>query len=468
MPLTFASSLWVICVAGAVASQAAFAATPAPSPTPPPTKGALEPLRLHPQNPHYFLFRGKPALLITSGEHYGAVMNLDFDYVPYLDELKAKGLNLTRLFSGAYCEEWGKPFNTLRPEPNRFLTPWARSATPGFAVGGNKFDLSKWDPVYFARLKDFVAQAGKRGVVVEYVFFCVYYADAQWNISPFKVSNNVNGVGTCSREAATSLGCGNLLAVQDAFVTKVLQELQDFDNVYFELCNEGGAGDWKDHLIETITKTEAGLPNQHLIASDPTDNPKVSIFNIHYAKPRDVDNLYARGRAVAFDETGFQGGGDLPYRADAWDFLLAGGSVYDNLDWSFTVAKPDGTAPTQPNLGGGSPALREQLKVLADFLHAFNLLKMKPDQAILKGGLPQGTAARALVESGKQYAVFLRGGKQADLVLDLPAGTYKAEWVNTKTGAVAKSEPFTHGGGPKTLASPPYDADIALRVLAEK
>jgi hypothetical protein len=30
------------------------------------------PIRLHPANPHYFLFRGKAVALITSGEHYGA------------------------------------------------------------------------------------------------------------------------------------------------------------------------------------------------------------------------------------------------------------------------------------------------------------------------------------------------------------------------------------------------------------
>ena len=33
------------------------------------------------QNPHYHEFRGKPTVLITAGEHYGAVMNLDFDYI---------------------------------------------------------------------------------------------------------------------------------------------------------------------------------------------------------------------------------------------------------------------------------------------------------------------------------------------------------------------------------------------------
>jgi len=54
---------------------------------------AKEPLRLHPDNPRYFEFRGQPAVLITSGEHYGAVINLDFDYIAYLDELEDHGFN---------------------------------------------------------------------------------------------------------------------------------------------------------------------------------------------------------------------------------------------------------------------------------------------------------------------------------------------------------------------------------------
>ena len=50
-------------------------------------------MRLHPENPHYFLFGGKPTVLITSGEHYGAVLNREFDYKRYLDtyERRAAG-----------------------------------------------------------------------------------------------------------------------------------------------------------------------------------------------------------------------------------------------------------------------------------------------------------------------------------------------------------------------------------------
>jgi len=65
---------------------------------------AAAPLRLHPENPHYFLFRERPTVLVTSGEHYGAVINLDFDYKVYLAELQRHGLNHTRTFAGAYRE----------------------------------------------------------------------------------------------------------------------------------------------------------------------------------------------------------------------------------------------------------------------------------------------------------------------------------------------------------------------------
>lgn len=47
----------------------------------------LPAFQLHPDNPRYFLFRGRPTVVVTSGEHYGAVLNLDFDFRRYLDTL---------------------------------------------------------------------------------------------------------------------------------------------------------------------------------------------------------------------------------------------------------------------------------------------------------------------------------------------------------------------------------------------
>ncbi len=93
-----------------------------------------KPIALHPDNPHYFIYKNKPTILITSAEHYGAVLNLDFDYKKYLDELQRHDLNLTRLFTGAYVEPPGAfniDKNVLAPASGRYSSPWLRSAEPG-------------------------------------------------------------------------------------------------------------------------------------------------------------------------------------------------------------------------------------------------------------------------------------------------------------------------------------------------
>ena len=53
---------------------------------------------LHPENRHYFLFRGEPIVLVTASEHYGAVLNRNMDYVRYLDEAADKKMTLSRCF----------------------------------------------------------------------------------------------------------------------------------------------------------------------------------------------------------------------------------------------------------------------------------------------------------------------------------------------------------------------------------
>ena len=65
---------------------------------------AAEPIGLHPGNPRYFQWRGRPAVLMASGEHYGAVVTPDFDYRKFLATVQAAGLNRTRLFLGDYVE----------------------------------------------------------------------------------------------------------------------------------------------------------------------------------------------------------------------------------------------------------------------------------------------------------------------------------------------------------------------------
>src|SRR5262245_46642347 len=384
-----------------------------------------DPLALHPTNPHYFHFRGQPTVLVTSAEHYGAVINTDFEYGKYLDTLAADGLNLTRLWVGPYCEPpgaFGIADNTLAPQAGKVIFPWGRTDQPGYANGGNKFDLTKWDDAFFNRLKDFVAKAGKAGVVVEVNLFCPFYEEAMWKLSPFHESNNVNGVGKLQRTDVYTLDRhAGLLTLQVEMVRKMVTELKDFDNVYYEICNEpyfGGVTlDWQHHIADAIAATEKDWTHRHLISQNIANyaarvakpHPAVSIFNFHYASPPDaIAWNFGLNKALGDNETGFRGIEDVAYRTEGWDFVIAGGGLFNNLDYSFTTAKPDGTHVVKPGQpGGGGPGLRKQTKVLKDFIHGFDFLGMKPDNSVIKGELP-GLTARALVESGKQYAVYLR------------------------------------------------------------
>lgn len=441
-------------------------------------------LALHAENPHYASFRGKPALLVTSGEHYGAVLNLDFDYVKYLDTLAADGLNLTRTFSGAYVEPAGAfniRRNTLAPAEGRFVCPWARSDEPGYAGGGNKFDLSRWDDAYFARLKDFVARADERGVVVELDLFCPMYDESQWRISPMNAANNVNGTGAVGKDAAYTLdGEVKLLETQERLTRKLVAELNGFDNLYYEVCNEpyfgGVTKAWHDRITDVVVEAERPLAKKHLVSWNVANDtkkiddahPGISIFNFHYAQTSAVTDNYGLNELIGLNETGFKGTGDDYYRKQAWEFLLAGGGLYNNLDYSFAVGHEDGTLEvTDPTPGGGGPAFRKQTARLKAFLESFDFVRLKPAGGIVRGAA-EGVTPQVLAEPGKQYAVYLREGKNAEITIELPAGRYEAAWVDPITGKTEPVAAFDHAGGAKGLRVPAFGQDAALRVVAVK
>jgi PA14 domain/Cellulase (glycosyl hydrolase family 5) len=385
------------------------------------------PIALHPENPHYFLWRGKPTILITSGEHYGALLNLDFDYVAYLDALAKDKLNSTRVFTGAYAESIGNfniTNNTLAPAQNRLICPWARSSEPGYPGGGNKFDLTKWDESYFKRLRDFVAKASERGIVLEINLFCPFYEDSMWNLSPMNMRNNINNVGGIERTNVYTLDKhGGLLPFQEAMTRKIVAELKDFDNVYYEICNEpyfgGVTMEWQHRIADVITEAEKDFPHKFLISQNIANgsqkianpHPAISIFNFHYAIPPDAVALnYDLNKVIGDNETGFRGTGDDVYRMEAWDFIVAGGGLFNNLDYSFTAEHPGGTWTNLPSTmpGGGGPALRRQLRLLQDFISGFDFIRMRPDNGVILGGVPSTMTARALVERGKAYAIYVR------------------------------------------------------------
>jgi hypothetical protein len=439
-----------------------------------------QPVALHPGNSHYFIYKHNPAVLITSGEHYGAVMNLDFNYKKYLAELKSKGLNMTRTFSGVYCEQPGAfniASNTLAPLSMKYITPWARSETPGYKNGGNKFDLTKWDDEYFKRLKDFIQTAAKNNVIVEFALFCPFYEDNMWVLSPMHPENNINSTPGIGRNEVFTLDKnGSLLQIQHTLVKKLVTELNLFDNIIFEICNEpyfgGVTMEWQHAIADVITETEKQLPKKHLISqniqngnslvTDP--HPAVSVFNWHYAYPPvTVAMNYHLNKVLGDNETGFRGTSDTTYRYEGWRFITAGGALFNHLDYSFAPSHESGDNiydTLQP--GGGSNLLRKQLSYLKKFIEGFDFIKMVPDSTIIQD--PE-LRWNALSQTGKQYAVYFIDDTLSHIELNIPSGDYSVVWMHPATGKYEKKINVATKNDQLSLNVPPHKEDLALRII---
>ena len=280
-----------------------------------------------------------------------------------------------------------------------------------------------------------------------------------------------------------------MLDVQLAVTRKIVHELRDFDNLYYEICNEpyfgGVTMEWQHAIADAIVAAEKDLPQQHLISLNVANgrakvqrpHPAISIFNFHYCVPPDTVAMnFALGKVIGENETGFRGRDDVLYRTEGWDFLLAGGALYNNLDYSFTASHPAGTLRDYKSPGGGSAELRQQLGILKAFLDGFDFVHMQPDNHVVRRVSPDLTTS-VLANRGQAYAIYLhvplpnkpkrladhlRDDIDATLTVDLPAGNYSAQWLSPLSGEIKKTDRVAHSGGAVELRSPRFDNDIAL------
>ena len=239
---------------------------------------SVQAIRIHPENPKYFLFRGKPLVLITASEHYGSVMNRPFDFEKYLDDAAKHKMTLTRTFL-LFRELQGarNPSSPCKPESPDYIAPFPRTG-PGKALDGEPiYDLDQWNPEYFKRLHSFLEAASRRGIIVELTLFSNTYADNIWELNPFRAENNKQKLEKISWQDYLSLKNPELLRRQKEYARKIIQETSQFDNVYYEIANEPG-GDvpghishadidaWQTEIAKVVREELTRLNRPHLIS----------------------------------------------------------------------------------------------------------------------------------------------------------------------------------------------------------
>ena len=327
------------------------------------------PLAVSSTNPAYFRFRGRTVALITSAEHYGGLINLDFNYTRYFDALRANGFTLTQAFAGSYVEPdsdcnpngTNPAGNTLSPANGSFIAPWQRTAQPGGSLGGGKFDLTKYDEQYFARLQHFVSVAGARGIVVQVALFCGYDATHEfiWANNPMNPANNINALAGVNRTTVYTLRAGGeMLDIQLEMARRVAAALKPHDNAMLEVVftTDGTGSDWARKIVGAVKQADAKrlvvLPVQW-IADMPAAWRQTLIANCGAGSNCSAPSgsgftpptaAAAEGpRPSILDSAGSAAAGLDSFRQIYWMWMVEGGGALYNLDWAYTVAHEAGT-----------------------------------------------------------------------------------------------------------------------------
>lgn len=107
------------------------------------------------------------------------------------------------------------------------------------------------------------------------------------------------------------------------------------------------------------------------------------------------------------------------------------------------------------------------MKLLKDFIHAFEFVKMKPARDVIREPLPKDARCQVLAEPGRQYAAYFKGAAKFAFTIDLPAGDYQVRWLDVVTGRNDASSKMTHAGGAARFQIPDGLDECAFRLVRE-
>jgi hypothetical protein len=469
------------------------------------------PLRRSVRNPRYFADRTGRAVLLTGAHTWSNFEDNGFgdppptfDYDAYLDFLVANNLDFFRLWRWESAR-WAPWVNT----DDYFFAPMPyRRTGPGLALDGKpRFNLDSLDPAYFERMRSRVARAGQRGVYVSVMLFNAWSIDNthsklnrgnSWHGHPFNAANNVNGVDgdpdrTDQGDATHELRIPRVTAYQDAYVRRVVDAVNDLDNVMYEVSNESypPSREWQYHVIDLVHAYETSKGNRHPVGMSQyqwpgrnadlmngpadwvapweelpeypyRDNPRVSdgtkvvIVDTDHLWGIGGDRVWAwkifmRGNQPSFMD-GYDGaseGGGAPI---PWDLRLAGWRDVVN-DILHRNPREHGWVPNAAQW----VSLRANMGYILDFSRRVNLDEMRPQGALSSTGYCLSHAD----SSAAEYLVYAPDAtKPVDVDLTAFSGALRVEWFDPATAKSVRGEPVR--GGARRRFESPFRPDAVL------
>lgn len=441
-------------------------------------KGSLSVL---PKNPRYFTDDGEHAIYISGSHTWSNLQDMgikdpppSFNFSAYIDFLRKYGHNFIRLWRWE-APKWryslDRPFSFSQPHP------WKREG-PGLARDGKpKFNLFEFDETYFQRLYHRIKAAAEAGIYVSIMLFeghMAQFAAQGWEFHPFHSENNINHIH-CERLDYYTLKNKEILELQEAYVRKVIDTINDFDNVLYEICNEAGnySTEWQYHFIRFVKYYERGKPRRHPIGmtfqyGGEKSGSNANLFNspADWISPnpeggyRD-DPPVNDGRKIIFNDTDhLWGEGGNPQWV--WKSFTRGHNplfmdrIVDLTDRTITWA---GKTPSEdiPK----AEEIRKAMGLTIRVAKRFNLAEMLP--------LPDLASTRyCLAKPGEAYIIYIYEPLNGEVRVDLRGmtGKFHVEWIHPVDGVIIISDNVQ--GGDWRIFKPPFKEDAVLLLYSSK
>ncbi len=433
---------------------------------------AAGPLRVCPANPRYFTDDSGKAIYLTGLHTWNNFQDIRplsaFNYTAHLRFLSAYNHNFIRLWNWEQAK-WFHPVNYL---VEFSPMPFKRTG-PGLALdGGLKFNLNLFNQGYFDRMRQRIIEAGQLGIYVSIMLFNGFSIETKdttetnnpWNGHPFNNLNNINGINGDPDQTREGTEVHTLLIpcvvqIEEAYIQKIIDSVNDLDNVLYEICNESGPDStaWQYYMIHYIKNYEARKPKQHPVGMT-SEYPGGNNFDL-FASPADwispnsanyyPDPQASDGTKVILADTDHLCGvcGD---RSWVWkSFLSAINPVFmDCYDWCLGFNESTSTRVD----------IRKNLGYTRSYAKKIDLTTALPS-----GGL--SSTGYCLASNSELLAYQPSGGSFTVDLSSMPE-TVHVEWLNPSTGVTTTGIDIT-GGATRTL-TPPFDGDAVVYLYASE
>jgi hypothetical protein len=385
--------------------------------------------------------------------------------------------------------------------------PWERSGKGTAADGLSRFDLTRFNPWYFERIREFTRLCDENGLVLYHNLYNTHNVleiPPHWVDYPWRPANNINDTGLPEPppiEPGDHVHVANQVydvsrpvrrALHRAFILRTLDELAEARNLFFCLGFQfAGPLSFQEFFEDTVAEWEKRTGRTvriqlatskditDAILTDPARARQIAVIDMRYWQYRPDGSLWAPpgGKNLAFREMIAQDFGradDTPPDTTPLQVYRQVREYHDRYPDKAIVAWHGGAGPIPVLMAGGAQVLMRNPSAgqgqgrsadrttLDGFVReqlATTLMRMQPRDGVAAD--PEQTWCLA-DDGGESVLFYSLVGASITLVRTLSQDSYTGLWFDPRTGNTRPLEAPVAGRAGAVIRKPTAEAWLVL------